>query len=136
MNSVAFITVPLLITSVLVIRHIKRRNQEIALTAGQVQSPEELDPSVVAATIVLTSLPNAVMEKTLEVLPPEMARSIVLILPELPPIAKSMVEKEKKRWLSHFNPPRRDLKDIEREKPEHLAAATVRLILEDTTGQL
>jgi hypothetical protein len=129
---VAFITVPLLLTTALTIAYIRRRNRERALQYKGTHSPEELDPSVVGATIVLTSLPQSVMEKTLELLPPDMARSIILVLPELPPIAKSMVEREKQRWLSHFSPPRTDLDDIEWEEPNRLAAATVKLILEDT----
>lgn len=129
----AFITVPLLITTYLVVRHIRRRNIERARLALQQGVPvQELDSSVVGATIVLTSLPKQVMETTLEHLPPEMAKAIILVLPELPPIADSMVEKEKQRWLSHFSPPRLDLQNIEMEEPTKLAAATVKLVLEDS----
>ena len=129
----AIITVPLLITTVLVIRHIRRKNKERALLARQTGvAVEELDSSVVSATIVLTSLPKSVMETTLEHLPPEMAKAIILVLPELPPIANSMVEKEKQRWLSHFSPPRENLNGIEQEAPSKLAAATVKLVLEDS----
>jgi heme/copper-type cytochrome/quinol oxidase subunit 2 len=130
-GTVAFITVPLLVTTVIAVRFIRRRNRERALLSGGAPI-EELDPSVVGATIVLTSLPASVMEKTLECLPPEMARSIVLVLPELPPIAKTTVEREKQRWLSHFSPPRTSLDDIEWEEPGRLAAATIRLVLEDS----
>ena len=113
------------------IHYIRKRNRQRALAAGSVHLVEELDTSVVAATIVLTSLPSHVMEKTLDLLPANMSRSIVLVLGELPPVAHSTVEKEKARWLSHFDPPRADLTDIENEDPGNIAAATIRLVLED-----
>lgn len=125
----AFITVPLLVTTAVVVLHIRRKNRERALS--QVPQPE-LDPSVVGATIVLTSLPTDVMERTLNHLPPQMARSIIDVLPELPPVAQNTVEQEKQRWLSHFSPPRESMVDIEWEEPSRLAAATVKLILEDS----
>jgi heme/copper-type cytochrome/quinol oxidase subunit 2 len=132
-HAVAIITVPVLLTTMVAVHYIRRRNRQRALAAGGAQFVEELDTSVVAATIVLTSLPGQVMERTLELLPPNMSRSIVLVLGELPPIAHTTVEKERNRWLSHFDPPRADMADIESEDPRHVAAATVRLVLEDAT---
>lgn len=128
----AFLTVPIVVTTVLAVRYIGKRRRERARLAGR--SPrEELDTSVVGATIVLTSLPQTLMERILDQLPPEMAKAIILVIPELPPIAQSTVEQEKKRWLSHFTPPRQSLHEIELEEPGRLAAATVRLVLEDAT---
>lgn len=130
----AIVTGTAVLTLVLVARHLRRRNRERARHAAvRGHRVEELDPSVVSATIVLTTLPNSVMEQTLEMLPPEMARAIVLVLPELPPIAQTTVERERHRWLTHFSPPREDFRDIESEEPRRLAAATVRLVLEDMT---
>lgn len=132
MGIVAFITVPLLITTVVAVHFIRRRNRERLLHSPEGRQVEELDTTVVGATIVLTSLSPDLRERTLELLPPQLARAIVMIMPELPPVANETIEKEKRRWLSHFNPPRRDLQGIESEEPRNLAAATVRLILEDS----
>ena len=129
----AFLTVPIVVTTVLVVRYIRKRNRERALIPGP-RAVEELDTSVVGAAIVLTSLPQTVMERILDQLPPEMAKAIILLIPELPPIAKTTVEQEKRRWLSHFSPPRQSFHEIEREEPGRLAAATVRLVLEDATS--
>ena len=129
----AFITVPVIFTTFVAVHYIRKRNRDRALLSKPSgRAVEDLDPSVVSATIVLTTLPGQVMEKTLELLPPEMARSIILVLPELPPIANSTVEREMNRWLSHFQPPRANIDDIEWEEPSRLAAATVKLVLEDT----
>jgi hypothetical protein len=130
---VAILAVPALLTTMVAIHYIRRRNRRRAQLAGGAYLVEELDASVVAATIVLTSLPKHLMESTLEQLPPNMARSIVLVLGELPPVAHTTVEKERNRWLSHFDPPRTDMMNIETEDLGQLAAATIRLVLEDST---
>lgn len=124
----AFITVPLFITTILVIRHVRRKNRERERRGVK----ERLDSRVVSATIVLSALTSELRERTLESLPPEMARSIVLVLPELPPVARSTIDKETRRWLSHFNPPRHDLSGLDSVEGSKLAAATVRLVLEDS----
>jgi len=129
---VAFITVPLLVTTVIAVRYIRRKNRE----RRQLSDPElpsiELDTSVVGATIVLTSLPTTVMERTLDSLPGEMTRAILMVRGELPPIAQTTIQREQQRWLSHFSPPRSNLQGLESEEAGRLAAATIRLILEDS----
>lgn len=130
---VALITVPVLVTSVVAIHYIRKRNRRRAKLLGSTPpAVQEPDTSVVSATIVLTSLPQQVLERTLELLPPNMARSIILVLGEMPPIANETIATERKRWLSLFDPPRRDMVGIENEDPTQIAAATVRLVLEDS----
>ena len=87
---------------------------------------------MVSATIVLMSLPQETRDRVLEQLPHEMSRAIVLMVTELPPIADVMVDKERARWLGHLSPPRTDLSGLESVDSRQLAAATVRMVLEDS----
>lgn len=129
----AFITVPLLVTTVVAVQYIKRRRRELASTTAGSTASNRMDTSVVGAAIVLLSLPPSLMGTVLELLPTEMSRSIVTILPELPHISATSVENERQRWLSHFQPPRQNLVGIENEEPRKMAAAMVRLVLEDAS---
>ena len=126
------LTIPLLLTTVLAVRHMKKRNKNNKSHRHHSTPQTKLDPRVVSATIVLSALPTDMLEQTLEFLPPDIARSIVFMIPELPPIAKSTIEQERQRWLSHFSPPRHSFEEIRSEHPQVLAAVTVKLILEDS----
>ena len=128
----AFLSVPLFFTAVLTVRYVRRRRQSRSIGGESSPTQDKLDSRVVSATIVLSELPPALLEKTLGSLPIEISRAIILMLPELPPIADTTIEQQKQRWLSHFKPPRQDFSSLEFEQPEALAAATVRLILEDS----
>lgn len=122
----------MLVTTILVVRYIRKKNRLRRASAAPGETIEELDTSVVSATIVLMSLPQETRDRVLEQLPHEMSRAIVLMVTELPPIADVMVDKERARWLGHLSPPRTDLSGLESVDSRQLAAATVRMVLEDS----
>ena len=128
----ALFTVPLVITTVVAVRYIQKRNEARRQGGPQGHPSTPLDTTVVAATIVLSSLPDTTFERTLKALPPEMARSMALVMTELPGVAPQTISMETRRWMNHFTPPLANLDGLESIEASRLAAATIKMVLEDS----
>lgn len=128
----ALFTVPLVVTTVIAVRYIQKRNEARRRATPRAQETEPLDTSVVAAAIVLSSLPDDSFSRTLKVLPPDISRSIALVMTELPLVSPQTTSIEIKRWMNHFSPPLASLDGLDNLEPNQLAAATIKMILEDS----
>lgn len=125
MESLAFVTVPLLITGYVAYRYVKKKRARKRLL-GELA----LDASLVRASVVYFNLdPSQAARMTL---PPNVVQSLVKTQGQLPSLDSATVDRAMRAWMSHFSPPLRVPAEAADREAEALSAALLKLILEDS----
>lgn len=114
--SMAIVTVPVVVASILAYRYIKKRRRR----AGALKK----EPGLAHAALALTAFPPHTAEQIMKQLPPPVARALALATTELP----SIQEANQRRALCALQQELGD-QDLDRLDPAALAAGIIRLML-------
>lgn len=126
-RTLAFVTVPLLVTGYVAYRYVKKRRAKKRAIGGK-----DLDPSLVRASLVYFNLHSDVAASI--TLPPKVLQSLVRTQRQLPEMEQFTIDEAINAWMAQFDPPLQEQSEACQRAPDALSAALLKLILEDSTS--